>query len=70
MCDRVGTGTAERFVSVIIPTKNEETIIATTVSRVREGAGPSLAEIIIVDGGSTGTLALAAHPYYCTINLA
>jgi rSAM/selenodomain-associated transferase 2 len=46
--------------SIVIPTLNEERQLAATIASAR---GPSVAEIIVVDGGSTdGTLACArAH---------
>ena len=47
------------MVSVIIPTYNEEVIIAQLIAYLQLNGGEDIAEIIVIDGGSDNTLQLA-----------
>jgi rSAM/selenodomain-associated transferase 2 len=47
-------------VSVIVPTLNEEGVLATTLERARQ---PNVQELIVVDGGSTDTTPTIAGRY-------
>src|SRR5438046_10741092 len=48
------------MISVIVPTLNEESILAATLKRARQ---PGVGEIIVVDGGSTDLTRAVATSY-------
>ena len=47
-------------ISIIIPTLNEEAVLAATLDRVRQ---PGICEILVVDGGSTDSTSAVAAGY-------